>query len=96
MFLVLFSVFLLGSISIRIKCDQATKEKVLKEESIASKKDRQVYLTARLQFYTSEDRIVNTAINELNMIKRTEPRIVLDVSREKIERINQILKEKYD
>jgi hypothetical protein len=30
------------------------------------------------------------------MIKRVEPRIVLEVSKEKIDMINNLLKEKYD
>jgi cell division protein FtsL len=93
---VLISVFLLGYIGIKIRCDKLQKEIVSTEESIASKRNRQQYLTARLQYYTSEERIVNIAYTELGMIKREDPRLVLEVSREKINRINDMLKEKYD
>lgn len=93
---VLLSVFLLGYISVKIKCDQLSKEKVLKEEIISTEKNKQVDLTAKLQFYTSEERITEIASAELGMIKRSEPRIALEVSKEKINMIHGKLAERYD
>jgi cell division protein FtsB len=93
---ILLSVFLTGYIGVKLKYDQLTKEKVRMEEAINTAKNRQLYLTARMQYYTSEDRIVEIAINELGLIRRVDPRIVLEVSKEKIEMISNNLKEKYD
>ncbi len=92
----LLSVFLLGYISVKIKCDQLAKEKVLKEEIINTEKNKQVDLTAKLQLYSSEERITEIASSELGMIKRTDPRIALEVSREKINMIHKKLTERYD
>ena len=92
----LLSVFLLGYISVKIKCDQLAKDKVLKEEIINTEKNKQVDLTAKLQLYSSEERITEIASSELGMIKRTDPRIALEVSREKINMIHKKLTERYD
>jgi cell division protein FtsL len=93
---ILLSVFFLGYIRTKIKCDQTRKEIVEIEEAIQSNRKRQVFLTARLQYYSMEERIVNIATTELGMIRRESPRIVLEVSKEKIRMINNRLKEKYD
>jgi cell division protein FtsL len=93
---VFLSVFLLAYIGLKIRCDQLNKEIVSQEEQIASKKNRQMYLTARLQFYTSEERIINIAQNELGMIRRESPRLVLEVSKDKINMIEKKLREKYE
>jgi cell division protein FtsL len=93
---ILISAFLLGYISTKIKCDGVRKEIVDLEANIVTKKNRQNFLTARLQYYMSEDRITEIASTELGMIRRVEPRIVLEVSKEKINMINNELKQKYD
>jgi cell division protein FtsL len=93
---VFVSFFLLAYIGVKIRNDQLKKEIVSQEEGIASKKNRQMYLTARLQYYTSEERIINIAQTELGMIKREAPRLVLEVSKEKIDQIANKLKVKYD
>jgi hypothetical protein len=72
------------------------KEIVELEENIISKRSRHQFLIARLQYYAGEERIINIASTELGMIRREDARIVLEVSRDKIEMISNRLKEKYD
>jgi cell division protein FtsL len=93
---ILISGFLLGYIGFKIRCDQLRKEIVVQEENIVSKRSRHQFLTARLQYYSSEERIMNIASSELGMIRLEDARIVLEVSREKINMIENRLREKYD
>jgi cell division protein FtsB len=92
---ILLAVFLLGYIGTKLKYDQLVREIVVQEETISSLKNRQMFLTARLQYYTSEDQIIKIAESQ-GLIKREDARIVLEVSKQKIMQINNMLKEKYD
>lgn len=92
----LLAAFLLGYISVKIKCDQLKREKVFKETNILNIQNNRQDLVAQLQNFSSEQRITEIALSELGMIKRTDPRIVIEVSREKIDLINSKLQELYD
>lgn len=93
---ILLAFFLTGYISTKLKYDQLTKEKVRKEAAVEELKHRHITLTAGMQAIISEERIKDIAINELGMIKRVEPRIVLEVSKEKIEMIEQQLAQEHE
>ena len=61
-----------------------------------SKLTKQVKLIADVQSNSSEERIVKIATKELGMVRRTEPEILLKVSKEKINDVKEALKEKYE
>jgi hypothetical protein len=86
----------LGYVGLKLECEILTKEKVYAQKILDSKKNKQISLVAEVQNLASEERIVFIASEELNMIKRTEPKILLSVSKEKIEMINDVLKDKYE
>ncbi len=93
---VVFTLLGLGYVSIKLKCEALTKEKILAEEKLSAFKNTRISLIASQQFLTSEERIVDIAQNELGMVKNTGTQMVLKVSKNKIEEINKILKEKYE
>ena len=93
---VAFTLLCLGYVSIKLKCEALTKEKVLAEEKMSAVKNTRISLIASQQFLTSEERIVDIAQNELGMVKNTGQQMVLKVSKDKIDEINKILKEKYE
>jgi cell division protein FtsL len=94
--LVTYSLLILGYVAVKQECDLLVNEKVESEKALDLIKNKQVSLIAETQNLISEERIVKIATEELNMIKRTEPKILLNVSKEKIEKINEELKEKYE
>lgn len=94
--LVTYSLLVLGYVGVKLECELLTKDKVESQKILDSKKNYQVSLIAELQNLSSEERIVKIAADELNMIKRTEPKMMIVVDKEKINKLNEILKEKYE
>ena len=94
--LVIYSMLALGYVAVRQECERLTKEKVENQKALDSKLTEQVNLIADVQSNSSEERIVKIASEELGMIKRTEPEILLKVSKEKIDNVEEALKEKYE
>lgn len=94
--LVTYSLIILGYVGVKLECELLTKEKFDAQKVLDAKRNKQVSLIAEVQNLTSEERIVKIASEELNMIKRNEPKIILSVSKDKIDRINEELNEKYD
>ena len=94
--LVTYSLLILGYVGVKLECELLTKEKFDSQKILDSKINKQTSLIAEVQNLSSEERIVEIASGELNMIKRNEPRILLTVSKEKIETINEALREKYE
>ncbi len=96
LFLFTAAVLALGYVSVKLKCEVTTKQKVLTEEKLNAKKNTKVSLIAEYQYYSSEDRIVEIAKNQLGMIKQNNSSIKIDVSKEKIDEISNILNEMYE
>ncbi len=96
LFLITVAVLMLGYVSIKLKCEMMTKQKVLSEEKLNAKKNTKVSLIAEYQYYTAEDRIVEIAKNELGMIKQNSSSIKIDVNREKIQEISDKINGKYE
>ncbi len=95
-FLITVAVLMLGYVSIKLKCEVMTKQKVLAEEKLNAKNNTRVSLIAEYQFYTAEDRIVEIAKNDLGMIKQNSPSIKIDVSKERIQEISENIDRKYE
>jgi cell division protein FtsL len=94
--LMTYSLLILGYVAVKQECELLVKEQVESGKALDMLRNKQVSLIAEIQNLTSEERIVKIASEELNMIKRSEPKILLTISKEKIEMINDILKEKYE
>lgn len=93
---VVFTVVLLSYIGIKLENESMTKKKLSMEERLSSLKDTRNSLIAEVQYYSSEVRIVDVAVNELEMIRPQQSAEIKYVSKEKIEMINKILSEKYE
>jgi cell division protein FtsL len=94
--LVTYSLLLLGYVGIKLECELLTKEKFDVQKVLDSKRNKQISLIAEVQNLSSEERIVKIASEELSMIKRNEPKIILAVNKDWIETINIALKDKYE
>ncbi len=93
---VAFTFLILVYVGVKLKCEQLTKEKVLAQEELNARKNRKTSLVASEQYLSSEERIVSIAENELGMVKRTEPKLIITVNKDKIEQISKVIKEKYE
>jgi cell division protein FtsL len=94
-YIIATTIFILGYISVKLKCEALTKQKVLAREELENKKNWKLNLTAQFQSLISEDRIVPIA-EELGMVKPTEPPVIIYVDKNKIEEISKIIKDKYE
>ena len=94
--LVVYSLLILGYVGVKLECERLTKEKFESQKILDSKKNKQVSLIAEVQHLSSEERIVKIAFEELNMMKRNEPKLILTVSSDKIRKINEAIREKYE
>jgi len=93
---VVFTLLGLGYVSIKLKCEQLTKDKVLAEEKLNAVKNTRLSLIATEQNLSSEERIVKIAESELGMVRNKEPFMQVKVSKEKIDEINKALQKKYE
>ena len=93
---VVFTLLGLGYVSIKLKCEAMVKEKFLLSEKLKAIGNQNTALLGSRQDLTSEERIVDIAKNELGMVPISEPQIILNVSKDKIEEIDKILKKKYE
>jgi cell division protein FtsL len=91
-----FIVLILFYVGIKLRCEELTKNKILAEKQLDLKKNWQVNLTVKYQFLTSEDRITEIAEKNLGMIRGGSPVHKVEVSKDKIEKIEDRLKEKYE
>ena len=91
-----FIVLILFYVGIKLKCEELTKNKILAEKQLDLKKNWQVNLTVKYQFLTSENRITEIAEKDLGMIRGGSPVHKVEVSKDKIEKIEDRLKEKYE
>ncbi|NCS87159.1 MAG: hypothetical protein AUK34_07005 [Ignavibacteria bacterium CG2_30_36_16] len=90
------TVLVLGFVGIKIENEVLTKQKLSAEEKINSLKNERINLIAEYQNYSSEERVLEIAMQKLNMIRPTEPAEIKFANKEKIEMINKILSEKYE
>ena len=94
--LIVFALLGLGYVSVKLKCEAMIKEKFLLGEKLKAINNQNTALLGQRQDLTSEERIVKIAKNELGMQLNTKPQMTVKVSKEKIDRIDKILKEKYE
>ena len=95
-YMVTITLFILGYVGIKLKCEEMTKQKFLAEQELENVKNWKLSLSAQYQDLTSEDKIVPLAESELGMIRPVEPPVELTVNKNKIENISKIIKEKHE
>jgi cell division protein FtsL len=87
---------ILSYVRIKLECEMLIKDKVLAEEKFNSKKNWRVNLVAQHQFLSTKERIAEIAKNELGMVEKTDYDTILIVSKDKINRIAEILDREHD
>lgn len=94
--LVVITVFFIAVVITKISYDETvkTKDEALRKLKIENQK--LVSLQAEYQDVTTEDKIRSIAFSQLGMIKRIEPAVVLTVSKEKIQELQEELINKYE
>lgn len=90
------TVFVLLNVGFKLKTEELSKIKFETENKLKTEQGKEINFTADYQTYSSEERVVWIATNELGMIRRTEPALTLIYSKEKLEEVNRLLKQKYD
>jgi len=84
------------SVGLRLKYEESVRTKVELQKILKSERTKKVNLVANYQMVAAEDVITRSAKNDLGMVKNIEPGINITVSKDKIEELSQLLKEKYD
>ena len=91
-----YTSLILGYVGTKLECELLVKEKFDSQKIFNAKKNRRVNLLAELQFLSAEERIVKIAREDLGMIRRTEPEMILTLNKGKVDRISNELIEKYE
>ena len=94
--LLVTTAFVLIGVGLRLKYEESVRTKVELQKILKSERTKKVNLVANYQMVAAEDVITRSAKNDLGMIKNSEPGIKITVSKDKIEELSQLLKEKYD
>jgi len=94
--LIVFTLLGLGYVSVKLKCEALIKEKFLLGEKLKAIGNQNTALLGQRQDLSSEERIVEIAKNELGLEVNSQPQMMMKVSKEKIDKIQKILKEKYE
>jgi cell division protein FtsL len=95
-YMITITLFILGYVGIKLKCEEMTKQKILAEQELENIENWKLSLSAQRQALTAEDRIVPIAEEELGMIKSADAPVILTVDKNEIEKISKIVKGKYE
>ena len=87
---------ILSYVGVKLECELLVKEKFDSQKIFDAKKNRRVNLLAESQYLSSEERIIKIAQEDLGMIRRTEPEMILSISKDKVDEISKVLNEKYE
>jgi cell division protein FtsL len=94
--LLIVTLFALVIIGLKLKNEQFLLQKDKAEKTYRSESQRKIKLTAEYQTVTAEERIVAVAKSDLGLIRNIEPAFIIKYNNNKIEEINETLKEKYE
>ena len=94
--LLIVTLFALVIIGLKLKNEQFLLQKDKAEKTYRSESQRKIKLTAEYQTVTAEERIVALAKSDLGLIRNIEPAFIIKYNNNKIEEINETLKEKYE
>ena len=93
---VAYTFIILLYVGVRLEYEKLTKEKVLAQQRLSDVKNWKINLLVQDQALSSEERIVGIAQDELGMVRDTVQPIILNVSKEKIEKISKTIDKKYE
>ncbi|GMU95698.1 hypothetical protein [Ignavibacterium album] len=94
--LVIVTIFFLAVVIVKINYEETIRSKEEAERRLKNENQKLVSLQAEYQNVTTEDNIRFLASSQLGMIKRIESAIVIKVSKEKINELQQDIKLKYE
>ena len=94
--LLIATVFALVSVGIKLKYEQFLLQKDKAEKIYKSESEKKIKLTAEYQTVTSEERIVAVAKSELGLIRNIESPFIIKYDKDKIERLIETIKAKYE
>ena len=91
-----YTFLILMNVGVRLEYEKMTREKVITQQRLSDVKNWEINLQVQDQALSSEERIVNIAQDELGMVRDSEQTIILNVSKEKIEKISKAIDKKYE
>ena len=94
--LLIVTVFALASVGLKLKYEQNVLKKDKAEKTYKAESQRKIKLTAEYQTVAAEERIVAVAGTQLGLIRNVEPAFIIKYDNNKLEEINETLKEKYE
>jgi cell division protein FtsL len=94
--LLIVTAFALVSVGIKLKYEQLILQKDKAEKTYKVEDQKKIKLTAEYQTVIAEERIVTIAKSELGLIRNIESPFIIKYDNDKIERLNETLKAKYE
>ncbi|MBK7630558.1 MAG: hypothetical protein IPJ23_07640 [Ignavibacteriales bacterium] len=94
--LLIITVFALASVGLKLKYEKNVLQKDKAEKTYKTESQRKIKLTAEYQTVTAEERIVAIAETRLGLIRNVESAFIIKYDINKVEDLNEILKEKYE
>jgi cell division protein FtsL len=94
--LVVVTSIVLISIGLRFKYEELIRKKSELNNTLKDERSKKINLIAEYQAYSSEEIIISIAENKLGMIRRTEPKIKINVNKNLIKKVNKKLKSNYE
>lgn len=94
--LVIVTIFFIAVVIVKISYEETIRSKEEVERRLKAENQKLVSLQAEYQDVITEDKIRFIASSQLGMIKRIEPSILIKVSREKTEELENEIKFKYE
>jgi len=94
--LIVVTSMVLVSIGLRFKYEELMREKSKLNKIIKKERSLKVNLIAEYQAYSSKEKIISVAENKLGMVRRTQPKITVNVDKDLIKKVNEELKSKHE
>jgi biopolymer transport protein ExbD len=94
--LVSTTAIILLSIGIRLKYEELTRQKVRLEKELSIENTIRIKLLADHQMYADENIIETFAKENLGMIKRDKPALIIKINQDNVEKLNRELISDYE
>lgn len=92
----LFALLVIAFVGIKKMNDDLIRNRELINTKITILENEKVIQTAFYQQLTNEEIITEIAVNELKLIKNNDPLPFVEIEKIRVEKINSILKNKYE
>ena len=94
--LLVATTLVLSNVGLRFKYEELVRKKVELDKKLKDQRTKKVNLIAGYQAVSSENKIVSIAESKLGMVRRTQPKIIVNVNKKLIAEVNEKLKAKYE